>query len=232
MELFLNLFLSHLLGDFWLQTNRLRKHKREFGLRSWSLYVHSLSIGLLSYALSNAYDSFWKYALIIMLAHWLIDASMTHIKNCTLASFCIDQILHVSVLLGVCLCYLNGEGNEWSQFTFIPIGYGIKLPLLACDVVICCGMANVFIKLVLERFHINISKNNDLDSAGALIGNLERLICLTLVIIGQFEAIGFIFAAKSILRFKDNERSRTEYVLAGSLLSFAIALLCGLALKL
>lgn len=234
MELFLNLLLSHLMGDFWLQTDKLCEHKRKFGLRSWFLYLHSLIIGLLTYVLSNAYASFWRYALIIMIIHWLIDAGKTYIKRCPLTSFCVDQLLHAGVLLLVSQWYLEGEGVEWTQFSFIPFRYGIKLPLLCCAVVVCCGMANVLVKLVLERFQINLpkSKGNNLDKAGALIGNLERLICLILVIVGQFEAIGFIFAAKSILRFKDNEHSKTEYVLAGSLLSFAIALLCGLALRL
>ena len=48
------------------------------------------------------------------------------------------------------------------------------------------------------------------------------------VVIGQYEAIGFIIAAKSILRFKDTDTAKTEYVLAGTFLSFGIALLCGL----
>ena len=64
--------------------------------------------------------------------------------------------------------------------------------------------------------------------AGALIGNLERILTIIFVIIGQYEAIGFIIAAKSILRFKDTDTAKTEYVLAGTFLSFGIALLCGL----
>lgn len=67
--------------------------------------------------------------------------------------------------------------------------------------------------------------------AGALIGSLERLLTLCFVLLGEFEVIGFIIAAKSILRFKDNERPKTEYVLAGTLLSFGIAILMGILLK-
>ncbi len=70
----------------------------------------------------------------------------------------------------------------------------------------------------------------DIKDAGALIGNLERLITIIFVIIGQYQAIGFIVAAKSILRFKDNT-AKTEYVLAGTFLSFGIAILLGLIIS-
>jgi hypothetical protein len=45
--------------------------------------------------------------------------------------------------------------------------------------------------------------------------------------INQYEAIGFIVAAKSLLRFKDTDTAKTEYVLAGTFLSFGIAIICG-----
>jgi hypothetical protein len=52
---------------------------------------------------------------------------------------------------------------------------------------------------------------------------------------GHFDAIGFLLAAKSIFRFGDlkeaKDRKLTEYVLIGTLLSFGIALLIGLLVK-
>ena len=51
----------------------------------------------------------------------------------------------------------------------------------------------------------------------------------------NFEAIGFLLAAKSIFRFGDlkeaKDRKLTEYVLIGTLLSFGIALLTGILVK-
>ncbi len=68
-------------------------------------------------------------------------------------------------------------------------------------------------------------------NAGALIGLLERLLTIMFVILGEYGAIGFIIAAKSILRFKDTDTAKTEYVLAGTFLSFGIAIACGLLAK-
>ncbi len=68
-------------------------------------------------------------------------------------------------------------------------------------------------------------------NAGKLIGNIERILTLTLILFNQYEVVGFIIAAKSILRYKETDTSRTEYVLIGTLLSFGIAILLGIGLK-
>lgn len=78
------------------------------------------------------------------------------------------------------------------------------------------------------------SKNNtndSLENAGNYIGILERLFVFCFILTAHFEAIGFLFAAKSFFRFGDlkeaKDRKLTEYVLIGTLLSFGIALLTG-----
>jgi hypothetical protein len=48
-----------------------------------------------------------------------------------------------------------------------------------------------------------------------------------LILFDQFAAIGFIIAAKSVLRFRDTDTAKTEYLLIGSLLSFGIAIFFG-----
>lgn len=51
------------------------------------------------------------------------------------------------------------------------------------------------------------------------------------VMLGEYEAIGFLIAAKSILRFKETDTARTEYVLVGTLLSFMLAIMVALITK-
>lgn len=48
-------------------------------------------------------------------------------------------------------------------------------------------------------------------NAGRLIGIVGRFLVLALIILGEYEAVGLIIAAKSILRFNDTQKS--EYVL-------------------
>ncbi|PYP70982.1 MAG: hypothetical protein DMD41_13700 [Gemmatimonadetes bacterium] len=69
-------------------------------------------------------------------------------------------------------------------------------------------------------------------SRGRMIGILERAIALTLVLLGQYGALGLIIAAKSLARFKALEdREFAEYFLIGTLASLLLALLGGLGMR-
>lgn len=70
--------------------------------------------------------------------------------------------------------------------------------------------------------------------AGKWIGITERIVIFSFVLLNQYEAIGFLIAAKSLLRFRegDNAAKQSEYVLVGTLLSYALAILIGLLTKL
>jgi hypothetical protein len=78
-----------------------------------------------------------------------------------------------------------------------------------------------------EELESSESERDSLQSAGQWIGILERLLIVTFVLAGQYSAIGFLIAAKSILRFGDKDsrfpRKQSEYILIGTLLSFSYA---------
>ena len=100
--------------------------------------------------------------------------------------------------------------------------------------------ANTFIRVCLKSAKINIGDesakkigdkpaNDDTFHSGRIIGTCERFLIVLFVILTQYEAIGFLVAAKSILRFSSTQESKkSEYVLAGTLLSIAIAIVLGL----
>lgn len=73
------------------------------------------------------------------------------------------------------------------------------------------------------------------EGVGKYIGWIERFLILCFIFIGYFQGIGFILAAKSILRFgevkNDADRRFSEYVIVGTLLSFAFAIVIGLAMR-
>ena len=68
---------------------------------------------------------------------------------------------------------------------------------------------------------------------GRLIGNLERIVLTIVVAAGSYSALGFLIAAKGLVRFEEFEKSRefTEYFLVGSLSSVLVALAAGLVLR-
>ncbi len=68
---------------------------------------------------------------------------------------------------------------------------------------------------------------------GRIIGVLERAIALTLVLAGEFGALGLIVAAKALARFHElKHRDFAEYFLIGTLASLLHALLVGFAIRL
>jgi hypothetical protein len=75
-------------------------------------------------------------------------------------------------------------------------------------------------------------ESESLANAGKYIGILERLFVFVFVVTGQWQAVGFLLAAKSVFRFGDlkesKDRKLTEYILIGTLLSFGMAILTGL----
>ena len=68
--------------------------------------------------------------------------------------------------------------------------------------------------------------NNDLPNAGKLIG-IIAFIGAYFFQLNQFETVGFLIAAKSILRYKNDDTLKTEYVLIGTILSFGIDIVLG-----
>ena len=75
------------------------------------------------------------------------------------------------------------------------------------------------------------SQNSGLISAGELIGYIERCLAISFIFMGQFVGLGFLVATKTVFRFGDLTKSKdmklTEYMMLGTLLSYAIALLIG-----
>ena len=86
---------------------------------------------------------------------------------------------------------------------------------------------------ILEGMSNQIETDHkSLPNAGKYIGIIERLFVLIFIVIGRWEVIGLLIAAKSVFRFNDlkerNNRKLTEYILIGTLVSFGLAILAGL----
>lgn len=77
------------------------------------------------------------------------------------------------------------------------------------------------------------SPETDVQRMGRTIGILERMLALTLVVMGQWEGIGWLFAGKTVARFRElDNRAFSEYYLIGTLASLLFAAATGLAVRL
>lgn len=220
----MTLLLAHFIGDYLLQTGPLCKQKREKKVRSWFQYVHALIIALLSWgALWNA--RFWFVALSIGLLHLFIDIGKSYVKKENVWIFALDQILHILVMAAA--TWLCVECFDWSAPAWLTPS-ALWAEAVAVAGIICWRPANFFIRSTLQYNKVSIPSDPNTFHAGQLIGILERWLILAFILIGHYEVIGFLIAAKSIIRFGEGDKEKTEYFLAGTLLSIAIAVGCGL----
>ena len=220
--------LSHLVSDFYLQTEKSCKSKADNAFKSRHLYIHALITFACAWLFSLSVG-FWWAALLIAALHLIIDGLKSVCKNLK-GAFFIDQLLHLAVIVAVVITFNNI--GEISLPIWLP---ETKVLLWIVAFVFCLRPANFIIQNIFKEAKISIpdsGKEQSLPNAGRVIGNVERMLTLVFVMLGQYEAIGFLLAAKSLLRFRETDTVKSEYVLVGTLLSFGIAILMGVAVKL
>ena len=220
--------LAHLVSDFYLQTEKSCKSKADNAFKSRHLYIHALITFACAWLFSLSVG-FWWAALLIAALHLIIDGLKSVCKNLK-GAFFIDQLLHLAVIVAV-VALFNNKG-EISFAAWLPEP---KVLLWIVAFVFCLRPANFIIQNIFKEAKISIpdsGKEQSLPNAGRVIGNVERMLTLVFVMLGQYEAIGFLLAAKSLLRFREIDTVKSEYVLVGTLLSFGIAILMGVAVKL
>ena len=209
------LIAAHAIADFSLQTEGLVQSKN----RLQFLILHAAVHAALTYTVLQVWTC-WQAPLFLLLVHAAIDFVKQRCKRDTATIFIFDQIAHVSSLLALTWLLIH---FSWAPF-FTGIGYK-PLVVLAGFIATVQG-AGFLIAIFTKRL---IDENNlELDgllNGGKLIGQLERCLIFLFIFIGQPTGIGFLVAAKSILRFEEaKEQKLAEYVLIGSLLSFSIAI--------
>jgi hypothetical protein len=228
MLLLFKLLLAHLLGDFILQSEKLVKQKELKKLKSTYLYLHLAVHGLLVYLFLQS----WIIMAIIVVTHAVIDISKLFAlsKDNTRRWFFYDQFLHLAVIIAVVL---------WSQGIEIEflISWFAENLMIITGIIFLTVPSSVVIKNVISRWDPDPGEDSpdSLDNAGAYIGILERLFVFTFVMSGQWNAVGFLIAAKSVFRFGDlkesHDRKLTEYILIGTLLSVGMASIVGALIR-
>ncbi len=235
MLILIQLLLAHLLTDFVLQPNSWIKHKRKYKVRSYFLIVHALLAGVLS-ALFLQRLEWWYVGLIISITHFLIDWWKLNKKKDNLKYFILDQLFHLIIIALVWIYLINGFSNILPALK--EIFNSVTLLAVAGAYLFVIFPAGFLIGKATKKWQNEIKETqnkNSLDDAGRYIGIFERILVLTFILTNNFSAIGFLIAAKSILRFSDKSetgaRKQTEYVLIGTLISFTITILLGLLVR-
>ncbi len=228
MILLLKLILAHILGDFVFQPDKWVNDKRKNKWRSPYLYGHIFIHSVLLILLFEFDLFYWKALLIVITSHFIIDLGKIYLEknNTSRLLFTLDQIIHLFIILTVVYIY--------EPFSFkISFLNQSQFLLLLIALLMVSMVSAVIMKMLMSKWKLEEdNKENSLPKAGKHIGILERLFVFIFIVVNQWQAIGFLIAAKSVFRFSDISRAKdrklTEYILIGTLLSFGLAILTGL----
>lgn len=247
LETAIALLAAHMAADFVFQFNAIIANKT----KAWAFALHVVIVFVFSALALGAVELQAKEAIyavaLVTVSHAVIDAIKTFVlrRACwekpvwDFTAFSLDQLAHLAFIgLAACLFSDAFAGGAWGW----RAGEGAEVLLTAYAVfagfIAATRMGEFAIGKFLDRFDLGTIEvkadgtqaqpDDGLSNGGAWIGLLERGAIFALVLVGQFTAIGFLLAAKSVLRFQyANERSQSEYVIIGTLTSFGWATAMG-----
>lgn len=212
------------------------RHKQRLKARSWMLYMHCAIHGILVYLFAPGWN-LWILIPLVMFTHYIIDLWKLN-QSEKVVYFIIDQFLHLLVLFGLWCLFVAPPG--WLPKNWVSVMHSQKAWAIASGYLLVTFPLSLLMTSATQRWRREAEENSmrssiSLNEAGKWIGIFERIMVFTFVVSGHFEGIGFLIAAKSILRFNDikgNEaRKEAEYILIGTLMSFSFSIMIGLLVR-
>jgi hypothetical protein len=141
----------------------------------------------------------------------------------------VDLSVNANLVAGIQNLIMN-----FNPFAGLNIS-GLQVIIILTGLFFLLNESNFLIRLVFELSgKVPVTKDTrELDkkelNAGRIIGILERIIIFFFIIIGQYAAVGFVIAAKGVVRYKELEnRNFAEYFLIGTLLSSLLSMFTGM----
>jgi hypothetical protein len=239
-NLFLAIYLAHLLTDFVFQTTRIVSNKHR---RQWRAYlIHGLTHYVAILAIVTLADpyrlptlSFQLLAVSLSLVHLLVDwgkvsFTKSHRIPDNALAFLLDQAIHLLTVIGAVFLLVRPSLQTlvlWLNHIRL-LQESILLVSVIYVLVIFGG--GYFIRAIIgplwkDEVGQTTKEHEEVINAGLYIGWLERFLVLTAVFLQSPATVGFILAAKSIARYPELKSVRfAEYFLIGTLLSVAIAI--------
>lgn len=241
---FLLVLTAHFLGDFIFQPGYLAEKKKE---NIWFLFIHTVIYIIPFVFVFLMFGVYWKiliYIFGVLALHFLIDFCKIKISKkfnsnaAALAIFLVDLALHTAIIIPIAVWGFK-PNNIYSGFDDVLFKiFGDEKMFYCCFIfsaIVCLKPASVFIKNVLAVVERKRPKTGggegevfieEINNAGSLIGQLERIIMLILGAMGLYSLIGLVLTAKSLARFKQFEKQNfAERYLIGTLLSLLVTAL-------
>ncbi len=213
------LLFAHVLADFVFQTDWMIANKS----RVAGMAAH---IGTVLLTAVTATGALHPALLALAAAHLAFDILKTASGKGGVSPFLIDQAAHFASLVAVAL-WVPGLWSTGIWAARLPPAAADALPAmmaLAAGFILATRAGGFAVGLLMAPYADTVPAG--LTNAGRLIGTLERGLIFLFVLTDQAYGIGFLIAAKSVLRFGavNDDRKASEYIIIGTLASFAWAI--------
>lgn len=228
--------------------------KRYFGLQDRRLWVQGIVLGSVLIIFTLKYLSFQTFVAVTLftlpycIAVGMLEKFLTKERD-HIERFVGKTVAAVILFLILRVCYSAVDANGWFDSAWDSI-IALQFHSARKILVYCIGYLFVLdggtslVKGILYKFPILTHKvldndpsnsahpRSEIKNAGELIGSMERLLILTFVLVGNYQAVAFSVAAKSIARFKELEdKNFAEYYLIGTSVSVGVAVGMGILLN-
>lgn len=167
-----------------------------------------------------------KYIVIYFILHFIIDVFIYWLNMKGKRKdkiYLLHQILHIILIYYIGEIIIDKDINWLQSISSNSLKWTLFILIILKPV-------NTSFKILFQKYAPEESNNSKstIEGAGAMIGNLERLLIAVLMYYNQFGAIGLVFTAKSVARFDKISKNPTfaEYYLIGSLFSILSVLVC------
>lgn len=228
------LLLGHILSDFYLQNDTtidikssekisfLNFYKTEI-FKHAVVYIFLSSLILTIYSSENLID--YCVLFLAFISHGFIDylkiKFLNKYEGYKKQIFLLDQGIHILILFLLSeYISMNFTSLSWITLDNTYLSYIIVLLLIG-------KTANVIFGILLNNYKPENQEMNDgFKNVGGLIGIMERILIFMFLLTGNMGSIGFIIAAKSVVRYKKlSDTQFAEYFLLGTFFSVLYTLL-------
>jgi len=154
LDFFLVFLLTHLIGDFVLQTNRIAKLK---ATTMKGLILHSIIVMAVQVALMSLFGVNGTAAAVISgIAHFMLDYSKNllyrYFERLQFFYFILDQLMHIVIIVFLTMLFAGNSPVSAYQFyirlliSLLILGYAatVAVKILLGDLHMCVGGQNFF----------------------------------------------------------------------------------------
>jgi len=234
-DIFIVLIILHTIGDYYLQTSHLaelKEYKYSFLLLHSLIYAAPSFLSILLFVNTD----YITVVILFNLAHILIDTIKFFIKpklfypkkdkeNHFLKVdliYCFDQILHIITIIIISILFLQSnvelmlKPGILKSLNMEQEMYLLMIRTVAVFLIILKPVSITFYKLLNVELLAKSDSNSEDEAIGAgkLIGYMERIIMTILLILGEYTAMGFIIAGKTIVRI--HGQVKQEFLIIGT----------------